>query len=198
MTDVVREVTAACCYEPGLFPHSTNCLICPLDGNRWACSGRWRRPGSSPLARRQIEETRVSVPHPPYQETNCFCRRCRSRTEKQFPQAPSPGPGQFREPELGRSVLSEQGPRSSLRRLPSPGPGRFREPELGRPTLGVRSDKISRSSCDGNPSSRFRSTPLLLEIPNKISFSRPDLSYSHTVKQHTGAIHSPRRHLPLL
>ncbi|VTJ86048.1 Hypothetical predicted protein, partial [Marmota monax] len=44
----------------------------------------------------------------------------------------------------------------------------------------------SRSSCDGNPSSRFRRTPLLLEIPNKISFSRPDLSYSHTVKQHTG------------
>ncbi|VTJ65528.1 Hypothetical predicted protein, partial [Marmota monax] len=43
--------------------------------SRWACSGGWRLPGSFPLARGQIEETRVTEPHPPYQETNCLCHR---------------------------------------------------------------------------------------------------------------------------
>ncbi|VTJ89973.1 Hypothetical predicted protein, partial [Marmota monax] len=98
---------------------------------RWACSGGWRRPGSFPLARGQIEETRVTEPHPPYQETNCLCHRCRTRTETQFPRAPSPGPGKFREPELGRSVLGskKQPPRAQ-----------FREPEFGRLVFGVCSD----------------------------------------------------------
>ncbi|VTJ89505.1 Hypothetical predicted protein [Marmota monax] len=101
-----------------------------MPASRWACSGRGRRPGSSPLARRQIERDSGVCASPSLPGDQLFLSPLVLM--------------KFSPPPLSadiRSLPSGPGPRSSFRRLLSPGPGQLWEPELGRSMLGVCSDK---------------------------------------------------------